>query len=69
MQMYQYRTGATIPAVSDADLKKILILIPQNKIQDEIVKKVKESYNLRKKSLKMINKLGDEIKNKLIYSS
>lgn len=69
MQMYRYRTGTTIPAVSDADLKKILIIIPQNKIQDEIVKKVKESYNLRKKSLKMINKLGEEIRNKLYNSS
>ncbi len=66
MQMYQHRTGAAIPAVSDTDLKRILILIPKKEIQDKIVKKVKRSYELRRESLKIINKLGDEINNTLV---
>ncbi|MFX0137855.1 MAG: restriction endonuclease subunit S, partial [Candidatus Hodarchaeota archaeon] len=61
MQMYQYRTGATIPAVSDTDLKKILILIPEKRIQDEFAKKVKRSYSLRRESQKIMNKLGDTL--------
>ncbi|NVM03510.1 MAG: N-6 DNA methylase [Candidatus Helarchaeota archaeon] len=65
MQMYRYRTGATIPAVSDTDLKKILILIPEKRIQDEIVKKVKRSYRLRRESQKIMNKLGNGMFNEI----
>ncbi|MHA1299030.1 MAG: N-6 DNA methylase [Candidatus Helarchaeota archaeon] len=61
MQMYQFRTGTTIPAVSEADLKKILILIPEEKIQNELSEKVRKYYELRKKSMNLINGLGDHI--------
>jgi len=53
-QMLQCRTGAAIPAVSDEDLKEVLILIPDKEKQDIVSRKVKESYELREKSRKIL---------------
>ncbi len=58
-QMYQYRTGAAIPALSDSDLKKVLILVPEKEIQQRIGQKIKEIYKLREKSLKVFNELKE----------
>jgi len=69
MQMYQHRTGATIPTVSDTDLKKILIIVPKKSVQEEIAKRIRESYKLRKRSIEIMKKLGEEINNKIITSS
>ncbi|MEM3526038.1 MAG: N-6 DNA methylase [Candidatus Jordarchaeaceae archaeon] len=57
MQMYQFRTGAAIPAVSDSDLKRILIPIPEKEVQEEISLKMRTSYELRRKSREITQEL------------
>lgn len=56
-QVYRYRTGAAIPAISDDDLLNILVYFPERKLHDEIVEKVKESVSLRKKSKEAIKNI------------
>ncbi len=59
-QMLQFRTGAAIPAVSDENIKKVLVLLPDNKIIKIISDKIKKSYELRnqaKESLIESNKI------------
>ncbi len=56
-QMYQKRTGAAIPAVSDDGLKEILILLPSIEKQEKIAKKVKESFELRAKSRLLLSEI------------
>lgn len=68
MQIYQFRTGAAIPAVSDSDLRKVLILVPERRIQEEISQKMKEIYELRKKSIDMLSELK-EMMEKIISGS
>ncbi len=59
-QMFQLRTGAAIPSVSDEDLKNILIPIPTEAEQKRIEKTIKESMELREKSRQMLDKLSLE---------
>jgi len=54
-QVYKYRTGAAIPAISDEDLLNILIYIPPKEVQQDIVKKVRESFELRRKSKELLS--------------
>ena len=58
--MFQLRTGAAIPSVSDEDLKNILIPIPTEAEQKRIEKTIKESMDLREKSRQMLEKLSLE---------
>lgn len=46
-QMYMYRTGATIPNVSDADFGQILIMIPKEAEMGRISSEVRKSLELR----------------------
>ena len=46
-QMYMYRTGAAIPAVSDNDLINIIIEIPPEDELKKISEKMKRIFNLR----------------------
>ncbi len=46
-QMFMYRTGAAIPNVSDRDLAKILIHLPDDNIIKQISEKMKRSFELR----------------------
>ncbi|MFH2014090.1 MAG: N-6 DNA methylase [Patescibacteria group bacterium] len=59
-QMFQLRTGAAIPSVSDDDLKNILIPIPTEEEQKRIEKTIKESMELREKSRQMLDELSLE---------
>ncbi|MEK6947139.1 MAG: restriction endonuclease subunit S, partial [Nanoarchaeota archaeon] len=59
-QMFQLRTGAAIPSVSDEDLKNILIPIPTEAEQKRIEKTIKESMELREKSRQMLDELSLE---------
>lgn len=68
MQMYQLRTGAAIPTVSNNDLKRVLIVSPEKNIQEKISQRMKESYQLRKKSIEMIEELH-EIMDKIMSKS
>lgn len=58
-QMYQKRTGAAIPAVSDDDFREILVLLPSRENQDKIAKKIKESFELRAKSRLLFNEIEE----------
>lgn len=55
-QMKRYRTGAAIPAVTESDLKKILIMLPDGEVIREISEKVREAFELKEKAR---NKLKD----------
>jgi len=54
-QMYQKRTGAAIPAVSEDDLKNILVPLLPTKEQERIAKKIKDSFELRLRSRNLID--------------
>lgn len=56
-QVLRYRTGAAIPAITDDDLLKIMIYLPNLKIQEEIVKKIKEGFALRQRSRDLLNEI------------
>jgi len=49
-QVYRYRTGAAIPAISDEDFGRVLVFVPPMKEQERIAQKVKESFALREES-------------------
>jgi len=53
-QVYRYRTGAAIPAISDDDLGRVLMYIAPAEEQRRIAQKVEESFSLRKKSRVML---------------
>jgi len=57
-QVYKYRTGAAIPAISDEDLLNILIYIPPKEVQQNIVNKVRESFELRRKSKELLSNVS-----------
>lgn len=57
-QIFQKRSGAAIPAVSDEDFKNILIPIPSVKEQEVIAEKMKESLELRAKSRLLFEELN-----------
>lgn len=56
-QMFQLRTGAAIPSVSDEDFKNILISIPSKAKQKQIERTVKQSFALRKKSKDLLKRV------------
>lgn len=60
-QVFMYRTGAAIPNISDKDLAKILIHLPDDKIMNEISKKMKESFELRAASRNRIESISLEL--------
>jgi type I restriction enzyme M protein len=49
-QMFMYRTGAAIPAVSDVDIYNIIIEIPDKDILEMIITKMKNMFTLRNKA-------------------
>ena len=49
-QVFMYRTGAAIPALSDEDFSKILVYIPSEKEIEQISSVVKKSFYLRQKA-------------------
>lgn len=56
-QMMMYRTGAAIPNVSDADLNNILVYLPDESKINEIGNKIKETFELRKESRKILESI------------
>jgi restriction endonuclease S subunit len=53
-QVFQYRTGAAIPAISDEDLEKVLVYIPPKHSQDAIAGKVMKGFELRHESKRLV---------------
>ncbi len=56
-QVFMYRTGAAIPNISDADLNKILVYLPEDALLKEISEKVRHSFELRKQAKETIEKI------------
>ncbi|MDR0603264.1 MAG: N-6 DNA methylase [Bacteroidales bacterium] len=49
-QMFAFRTGAAIPAVSDTDISKIIIEIPHKELMQKIIEKMQNVFFLRNKA-------------------
>lgn len=60
-QMFMYRTGAAIPNVSDKDLANTVINLPDEKIIEEISKKMKKAFELRQESRNQIESINLEL--------
>lgn len=50
-QVFRYRTGAAIPAISDADLLRALIVVPSATEQKRISERIRQGMELRGKAL------------------
>jgi type I restriction enzyme M protein len=55
-----YRTGAAIPNISDDDLGRILVYLPEEKILKEISQKVRYSFELRRQAKEEVEKITVE---------
>jgi type I restriction enzyme M protein len=53
-QVFQHRTGAAIPAISDTDLSNILVLLPPEDMQVSIAKETIRSFKLRSQALNIL---------------
>ncbi len=53
-QVFRCRTGAAIPAISDADLANSMVLLPARDIQDHIACEIKRSLELRSQALDVL---------------
>lgn len=60
-QVFMYRTGAAIPALSDDDFANILIYLPSKNEINKISSVVEKGFQLRKKAKDEIEKLKSEI--------
>jgi type I restriction enzyme M protein len=56
-QVFMYRTGAAIPNISDHDLGRILVYLPEEKVLQEISEKVRYSFELRKQAKEEVEKI------------
>jgi type I restriction enzyme M protein len=56
-QVFMYRTGAAIPNISDYDLGRILVYLPEEKILQAISEKVRYSFELRKRAKEEVEKI------------
>jgi len=57
-QVFMFRTGATIPSISDSDFANLLVYIPNEKEIEEISEQMRTALKLRdisKKSMESIN--------------
>lgn len=57
-QMHMYRTGAAIPNVSDSDLASIRILLPGQKVQEQIAMKLRSAFDLRAQARSIVEELN-----------
>ncbi|MEK6249697.1 MAG: restriction endonuclease subunit S, partial [Planctomycetales bacterium] len=56
-QVYRYRTGAAIPAISDDDLARVLVFLPSLAEQKELAAQVEQSFALRKQSREVLQSI------------
>ena len=56
-QVFMYRTGAAIPNISDFDLYRILVYLPNESVLQEISEKVRHSFELRKQAKEEVEKI------------
>ena len=60
-QMFMYRTGAAIPAVSDTDLANIEIYIPLNGEKEVISSQIKKAFELKQEFKKQLENIILEV--------
>jgi type I restriction enzyme M protein len=60
-QVFMYRTGAAIPAVSDEDFSNILVYLPSESEIKKISAAVEKSFRLRERAKNEIEKIKTEI--------
>jgi type I restriction enzyme M protein len=60
-QVFMYRTGAAIPALSDSDFSNILVYLPSQEEIDEIGLSIKRSFKLRDEAKNEVSKIKVEI--------
>ena len=60
-QVFMYRTGAAIPALSDDDFSNILIYLPSQNEIEKISSSIEKAFQLRENSKKEIEKIKTEI--------
>ena len=48
--MFAFRTGAAIPSISDTDIYKIIIEIPQEEFMKKVAEKMQNIFLLRNKA-------------------
>ncbi len=60
-QVFMYRTGAAIPAISDKDFSNILIYLPPKKEMDDIISSMEKSFKLRNNANKVLSEIEAEI--------
>lgn len=68
-QVFMYRTGAAIPALSDKDFSKILVYLPQQEEMEDIILRMKNGFRLRNDANNEIEKIKTEINIKHIINS
>jgi type I restriction enzyme M protein len=56
-QVYRFRTGAAIPAISDEDLAQVLVYVPPERTQASIAKKMLEGFELRQQSKELMRSI------------
>lgn len=59
-QVFMYRTGAAIPNISDYDLGRILVYLPEEKKLQKISERVRYSFELRKQAKEEVEKIAVE---------
>lgn len=60
-QVFMYRTGAAIPAISDQYFSNILVYMPPQKEMDDIIVSMEKSFNLRNEANNVLSKTKAEI--------
>ena len=56
-QVFMYRTGAAIPNISDEDLGRILVYLPEATVLQGISEKMRHSFALRKQAKEEVEKI------------
>lgn len=60
-QIFMYRTGAAIPAISDKDFSSILVYLPPSEQMNKIISTVEKIFELRNKANNLLSTIEDEI--------
>ena len=60
-QVFMFRTGAAIPAISDKDFSNILVYLPPQKEMDDIISSMEKSFKLRNDANNVLSKIEAEI--------
>ena len=60
-QVFMYRTGAAIPAISDKDFSNILVYLPPEDEMNNIIQNMENSFKLRNDANRILSKIDAEV--------